>query len=238
MPKTSSPERSALLANLQILPAGNISTLQETALAQLVLIRTMERDAALRAILVGFALHRIKAALKHGEFLPWIKKHVAQSHKQCSFYMRLAVVFAEDARLTQPELLAVPADRTELALDTTDKVARRFLGKAMKFVGEKSLNELLNEHGIRDAGALGGARDKNARGAKSDAPDAEQLYLFARDEIGGVIQRAEEVFLKENKLQHLLQHPEEVRGVVASLRSLADKVEEAAKPLLGKSSKP
>jgi len=65
-------------------------------------------------------------------------------------------------------------------------------------------------------------------------PDEEQLYLVARDEIGGFLTQGETLLLKENRLQFLASHPEEVRGVVTSLRALADKVEAAAKPLLEK----
>jgi len=49
-----------------------------------------------------------------------------------------------------------------------------------------------------------------------------------------VILQAESLLLKENRLQHLSGHPEEIAGVVISLRELADKVEAAAKPFLKK----
>lgn len=230
--KKESPSATALiLTERQNLPAGKISQLQATALEQMALVRTMERDAALRAILVGLLLHRIKADLAYGEFGPWIKAHAPVGHKQCTFYMRLALVFAEESRLSKPELLALPVDSTELALDSADAVARKLMDKALKFVGEKSLNELLGEHGIRDQGKLGGARAKAAAAAPTP-PDEEQLYLFARDEIGGVLQRAEELLVTENQLQYLARQPAEVRGVVESLRALADKVEAAARPIL------
>ena len=77
-----------------------------------------------------------------------------------------------------------------------------------------------------------GARDAAALKPASQNP--EQLYLLARDEIGSVLDRAEALFIKENRLQHMAGHPEEIRGVVDGLRALADKVDAAAKPLLRK----
>jgi hypothetical protein len=113
---------------------------------------------------------------------------------------------------------------------------RKIAQAAEKFVGDLSWIELLEQHGIREKGKLGGARTAPAASAKGEAPDPEQLYLFARDEIGRVIQGAEQVLVSENPLQHLVGHPEELRGTVESLRTLADKVEAAAKPLLKKES--
>lgn len=55
---------------------------------------------------------------------------------------------------------------------------------------------------------------------------------FARDQIGGAIETVERVTVKENLLQHLTEHPEELAGVVESLRRVADQVEKAAKPLM------
>jgi len=113
----------------------------------------------MRAILLGLTLHKVKASLVHGKFTKWIKSKVtlegnlwtpATTKKNASFFMRLASVAAEKARLTKPELLALPGDQTELTLDTAEGDARRFVSKITKFIGEKSLNELLRLHGIKD----------------------------------------------------------------------------------------
>lgn len=232
-PTSQKADALVVLNDPQILPTGlHLADLQQCALRQMELISSLERDAALRAILVGLALHRIKAGLQHGEFLPWINANIGKSRKQCSFYMRLALVFVNSARVSATELLELPADNTDIALTASEGVARRFMEKAVKFVGDKSLNEILREHGIKDSGKLGGARTADEARDADAASDAEQLYLFARDEIGGVITAAESLLLKENRLQHLVGHPDEIRGVVESLRSLADKVEAAAKPFL------
>ena len=195
------------------------------------MIKRLEGEAAVRAIVGGLGLHAVKAQIGHGKFLPWlIKQSQAVGNRQCRYYMRLALAFVEHSQVPQPEMLAVSESGFQLTV--RDGLAGKFADRIDAFVGGKSLNELLDEYGIKDVKQLGGARTPAGKGGKGAALDAEQLYLFARDEIGGVIQRAEELFIKQNQLQHLVDHPEEVRGVVASLRTLADKVESAAKPLL------
>ena len=233
MSKTKNSSALVVLSDPQICTSGaNLEKLQHAAISQLTQIRQLESESALRALVVGFAFHRIKASVKHGEFMPWIKANVdSAGHRQANYYMRLAVAFTEVARVSKVEILAAPEDGS--ALTTADDVAKRFMAKAAKFVGAKSLNELLREHGIKDAAQLGGAREQTP--AEIDAPaDAEQLYLFARDEIGSAITRCEQLFLTENRLQHLAGHPEEIRGAVEGLRQLADKVEKAASHFLTK----
>lgn len=223
------------LVNSQAIRANKteLARLQSGISDQFRLMRRLREEEALRGLLVGMALHRIKASLPYGEFGKWIKANVFEfGGRYVNYMMRLALVFAEKSKVSAPELLALPGAQTDLALDNMEGVQRRFVAKAVKFVGDKSLFELFEEHGVKDTAKLGGARAKAMK--KGKAPDAEALYLFARDEIGGIIQRAEELFLKENRLQHLVGHPEELRGAVESLRALADKVEAAAKPLLKK----
>lgn len=198
---------------------------------QIDLIFTTERENVMRRIFVGLALWRIKASLKHGEFGPWLKKHVAAGHSHINHMMRAAQSFVETARLGKLEVLALSSGE---ALATKDAASKRVMAAAEKFVGDLSWCELLDKHGIKDAAKTGGAR--TAQKSDSATPNEEQLYLFARDEIGGVITQAETLLVKENRLQYLAGHPEEVRGVVESLRKLADQVEAAAKPILEKTS--
>jgi hypothetical protein len=109
------------------------------------------------------------------------------------------------------------------------------MAKLAKFVGEKSLNELLRDYGIKGAPQIGGKRDAGASSEDDSPPaalDPEELYQQARDEIGGLIERGELLLLTENRLQYLAGHPDEIKGVVSGLRTLADKVEAAARPFL------
>jgi hypothetical protein len=188
-------------------------------------VKTLERDAALRAIFVGIYLHRIKAGTKHGEFMPWVKKNVkGTGYSQCNFYMKLAAVFVEETNLTKPELLALPGDKANLALTPSDAQAKKFMAKAQKFVGDLSLNELLDQHGIKDKKKLGGAHGGSTDDTKID-PD--RLAEMKRDEASECLSRAEQLFVDENILQHL--KPEERAVAVEKLEAIVSKARASLK---------
>jgi hypothetical protein len=116
-------------------------------------MRRLRGEEALRGLLVGMALVRIKHSMPHGTFGPWVQENItAFGDRWASYLMRLGLAFAEKAKVTKPELLAIPGDQTELALDTMEGAQRRFVEKAVKFVGELSLNELLIKYGIKAVG--------------------------------------------------------------------------------------
>jgi len=210
----SESERAALavLKEDQITTAVVISKLQAVAIEQLAAIPRIEREAALRAILAGVTLHRVKSGLVHGEFRRWLSQmstsggHLpAVSKTQVNYYMRLATVALAKTSATKPELLAVLGDQTELSLEPADANARRFMDKLVKFVGTKSLNELLRDHGIKDGKKLGGARDK----ADAEAPiDPEQLAEQAREELSAWHETGRQLLLTDNLCSRLA--PDEI----------------------------
>jgi hypothetical protein len=209
-----------------------LTRLQRAVVQQHELILHETSTTALRALFIGVALHRIKESLPYGAFGPWVQETFkGTSRRTISYYMSAAIVFIGELKVTQKELAIAPSEKFELSLDSRDREVKRFVTKARKFIGDLSFSELLAKYGIKEKAALGGARTKSGA-TKHTALDAEQLYLFARDEIGGVIQRAEELLLKENQLQYLASHPEEIRGVIYALNTLAEKVESAAKDFL------
>jgi len=199
-------------------------------------IARTDRDNTDRRVLVGAALILAKELLPHGEFMKWLKAHVTGAgYTQCTYFMRAAAEFMKSAqgKLTSADLVPLAGNAGMLTLAKKAQ-GTKLAGAVRGFVGEMTWTELLETYGIRDAKKVGGPRGTGDDG-EPEAPDPEQLYLFSRDEIGGAITAAESLLLKENRLQHLAGHPEEIRGVVASLRALADKVEAAAQPLLKKS---
>lgn len=208
--------------------------LQQSAIAQFARMSAIRKEETVRGLLLGMTLHRLKASLPYGEFGAWMKSQVkGYSERWSRYLMRLAMVFAVKGRLTKPMMLALPGEQTELALDTMEGAQRAFMEKALRFCGDYSLSELLDKHGIKETGKLGGAREALPRG-ETTPPTPEQLYLLARDEIGAVLNEAERLLVAENRLQHLAGHPEEIRGVVASLQKLTSTLERAARPLLSK----
>ena len=230
---SSNSHTIALLADKQVIVHSvALADLQKATLAQLKLLRSLRREEALRSLLVGAALLRIKASLDRGAWMPWVQANITDfGQRHVNYLMRLAMAFFDKSRIDKSELLALPGEQLDLAVEGKEGAQRRFMEKALKFVGELSLAELLDKHGIKEIKKLGGAREAGDR-APAAALTAEEWYLKSRDEIGGAIERAESLLVKENSLQHLAGHPEEIRGVVESLRALANKVEAAAKPLL------
>jgi len=213
---------------------GHLDDVTEQCIHELKMISSMEGAAALRALRFGLVMHQAKALVPHGGFITWQKTTFeGKSRAQCNYYMQLALVFIASMRLNAVEVLKLPNAQLDLALADQEDTTRRVLEKAAKFIGETSLNELLIKHGIKGVGlkkALEAAKAKEE--GEPAAPDAEQLYLQYRDEAGGVIQRAESLFLQEGCLAHLIGHPEELQGIANGLRSLADKVETQVKDLL------
>ena len=236
MPKTS--HALTLVADPKFAVAEDgLSKLKEAAIAQVSAISHLESKAALGALIAGLTLHRVKASLPHGQFVKWlesVQKCTSGAHfkrRQAAYYMALALVFLEKAKVQKPDLLALPGD--QLSLEVGDgHAAQQFFAKAQKFVGDLSLNELLIKHGIKGVGLQKELAKAAAAEEPTPPPTAEQLYQQSRDEIGHILTRAEDLFIKENRLQYLAGNREEIAGVVASLRRLADKVEAAAKPLL------
>ena len=234
MPKPDTTFALATVTSAELkADSSDLARLQASVVQQFKVIGRMRHEEALRSLFAGIALHRIKASLPYGEFGRWTKKNLPQfSDRWVNYLMRLALVFVETSRATKPMLLALPSEKTQLSPVKLEGAQRAFVEKAIKFIGQLNVSELLDKHGIKEAKKLGGARTSSA--APAAALDAEQLYLQARDEIGSVITRAETLFLTENRLQFLASHPEEVRGAVTALRDLADKVEAAAQPILKK----
>jgi hypothetical protein len=190
-----------------------------------------ERNNTLRRVAVGIALRIIKRSLPHGQFQSWLKTNVKDAgYRQCAYMMNVADVFVERAALGGSELVAIANGKTQLA-PKGKKAPGKLQAFAAEFVGEHTWGELLADLGIK-----GGEEPAGGGGGKpkkpSPAPSAEELYQQSRDELGGLLTQAENLFITENRLQHLAGHPEEVAGVVQSLRDLAAKVEEAAAPLL------
>lgn len=235
MPSSSSSQTLALVGSDALRAHdAELTRLQRAVVQQHELILHETTTTAMRALFIGVALHRIKGSMPYGAFGPWIATNFrGTSRRTVSYYMSAALVFIGELKLSQRELLISPDDTAELSLESSDAAIKAFVAKAKKFIGDMSFSELLAKYGIKERTQLGGAR--TAAKAPPAAPDAEQLYLFARDEIGSALQRAEDLLIKENRLQHLAGHPDEVRGVVEGLRELADRVEKAAKPLLKKS---
>jgi hypothetical protein len=89
------------------------------------------------------------------------------------FLMKLALVFVDKCKVKKPEILALPGDQAELALDTLDGAARRMMVKAEKFTGELSLNELFIKHDIKAVGLKKSLDAQRKKEAEEDGGEEE-----------------------------------------------------------------
>lgn len=232
MPNPNTSTAIALIKDPELrVRDAHLAELQAATLAQFQHIKRIRGEETIRGLLAGMMLLRIKESMPGG-FVRWVEKDLHQfGRRWVNYLMRLAIVFTAKSRVTKPMMLQLPGDQTELQIESLQGTQRAFMEKALKFCGELSLTELLEKYGIKESKALGGKRERSTEEPAVEL-SGEDLYLIARDEIGAALERAEMLFVTENRLQHLAGHPEEIRGVVKSLRDLADKVEAAAKPIL------
>lgn len=169
---------------------SQLGSLQKRAIAQLAAINQGHIQLAGYAVFAGITLCRLKKSMPHGEFRRWLAQmsasggHLAAPKKtQANYYMQLAEKFHAKHKVQLPALLALPGDQTALDLGDSHP-SRDLVVKVTKFVGDCSLNELLDRHGIRAKKALGGARKAGASD-KAAVLDPDDLEQQAAEEIGG-----------------------------------------------------
>lgn len=222
--------RSALvvLADTKLTAQGEqLAQLQKSAVDALQAVPQMERQAAAHAILAGMTLHRVKASLPHGQFMPWVDqirttganlKGVDQ--RQVNYYMKLATVFIGKAKVTAPDVLALPGDQTQLLLEGGEGEARAFFGKLSKFVGTKSLNELLSEHEIKGSKKLGGKRESEESEEPDTAPvpTPEELAAQAKTELADWMEQGRQLLITDNVCSRL--SGADVRAFASALNSM------------------
>lgn len=166
----------ALIQDKDVGAAIPLTKLQLVVVQQFQRIARDTKEAPLRAILLGLTLHRVKASMPHGTFEAWKKANITAGNiwtertalKNCSFYMRLALAAVEATDATKPQLLALPGDQTELALCEDDNV-RAFMASLEDYVGERTIEEILRDEGIKDGAAK---KRKALKSGKGDASPA------------------------------------------------------------------
>lgn len=176
-------------AALAVTKAGEIKRLQQSAVAQLAAVCELEGKVAGYAIMAGITLLRVKASLDHGEWMPW-QRAVREipttgrnlpSLAMCQFYMRLAEVFLAKTKAPLPPLLAMAGDTLSLELPGGGDTAA-FVEKLTAFVGDQSLNDLLDRYKIKERqvpqGAAGTGGNLGGSSAPAPAPSpVEQLEI-------------------------------------------------------------
>lgn len=128
-----------------------LDTLIDKAIQQHLLIKQGERDGALRAIFLGLLFWQIKNECPHGKFMKLASDRMPEIPTRTrSDYMSLARVFVEKSRVALPERFDIPD--AQLALGGLDEAKAEIVEKAMGFIGELSIHELMIKHDIRAVG--------------------------------------------------------------------------------------
>jgi hypothetical protein len=231
---TGSTNVAVVFNDSKLTAAALLTKFQAATIDAIEQIARFEKLNIERRLGVGIALRIVKASLPHGQFTTWLKANVKEAgYTQCTYMMRLAETFVEEVGLGRATVKAIGEGK--VSLKVKEKGRPTAVQKAAtEFIGGLTWGELLMKHDIK-ADPKKKAKDEPA-GDDEPAPaktlSPEEQYEQSRDELGSLIDRAETLLLKENRLQHLAGHPEEIAGVVAGLRDLATKVEAAAGPLI------
>lgn len=174
-------KQSAALTVLTANPiiASQRSAMIENAKAQFDTLVNHRRQAPYRAIALGLTLHQLKAGCKHGEWMP-LYGQILKSLKfvtegtakvYASQYMRLALTFLTEADAARAEFISLTGNKAELSLHASNATERELAGKMAKFIGERSLDELLTDYDLRNAAET---KRRKLAASEGDANPAEQ----------------------------------------------------------------
>ncbi|MBP8257096.1 MAG: hypothetical protein KAX37_07195 [Opitutaceae bacterium] len=172
-----------VFSNSKVVDASDEKILERAAISQMEMIPQLESEAAIRAIFAGLALQKLRRKAAHGTWEKKLKQMLTSvniwtpktAKTNASYYMRLASHFVEKTRVSVPEMLALPGDQTELALDGDSTAqARRMVEKLKKYVGDFSLNELLVRANIK--GVERDVEEDNLPPEKQEQAARERLF--------------------------------------------------------------
>lgn len=165
---------------------GDVENWQKLVAQQFDEIARAERLTPRRAVALGLMLHLVKASLAQGQFEAWKKQMLTKltfasegtARVYASYYMRLAIVFAEESKLGKPELAALPAGGLALNLESAQGAAAKLVKKIDGFCGEDSITELLVKHDIKKVGAGGGSAVAPVTVGNDQAADDAMQWLL------------------------------------------------------------
>jgi hypothetical protein len=128
--------------------AISLERLEESILRDIVLSGKIDKAGAMVGVKIGLALQAAKSLLRHGQYEPWVAAKFGESfgQRKAQYFSRLALVFLRTERSEALQL--PPPEETGKWLAIADDVHP--LTRAVEeFVGDKTIAELLDEHGVR-----------------------------------------------------------------------------------------
>jgi len=168
----------------------------------------LDKAGAMVGIKIGLALQSAKSLLRHGEYEGWVASRFGDvfSERRAQYYAKLAASFL---RSSDGSTLALPAPRDAGNwLVVADEGSQ--LQKAVEsFVGDMTIGELLDKHGVRPAKAKGGWRP------------AEWLVKQYQDENPHLANKVFDVWPKEDQEKFREWQAKQVDGDDAAARRMA-----------------
>jgi hypothetical protein len=166
-------------------------------------LNVLSDRATFLGLRVGLNLLRAKAALPHGEFLPWQSSELPiYSRQHLNRFQRLAEDFVA--------LHGLATEKVELLIEADAKKpgkAKELVQMAFDFLGSKSLNEIFAERGIKKpVENRGGARAGAGRPSLTPADRAALAQGNWQDIYAKVIQEMKTrsfVYLERAELENL-----------------------------------
>lgn len=216
--------------NTQIGKLANLDALFQRAAEQHALIKRDDRATTLRALFLGLLLYQIKNECEHGQFMKMATERLSDLPQRTrQDYMKLAYVYVEKTKLALPERLTIPDAQMALQMDGAAGTEREMIDKAMSFIGELSLHELMIKYDIRAVGLKGKLSDE--ADAESDAPlppdeelrrRREQLFGECAEHVMSLhktLTTAEELMLLDpTQLDSIDSQLIEMRAAIAAVR--------------------
>jgi hypothetical protein len=185
------------------------------ALKHISAIALHEGSAARHALSLGALLWQVKSAKPACGFQEWIEKNVpTHGYRACAYHMKLSMVLAEKAKLTQDEWNALPTLGSKAPKGGHAKAAFQKIGT---FVGELSLTELLIKHGVKTVGLKSElmAGDDGSAAPNTDS-DGQMFFAEIAEQLDGyrsvVLDRARLVKLDGKQLDALKREIDQTRS--------------------------
>jgi hypothetical protein len=202
---TLRPESEAQGSNLHV--RVNLDLLIDRANQQYAEIKRGDQSNSLRGIFLGLLFWQIKNEAGHGKFMAVATERMPDIGQTTrSHYMKLAAVFVEKSRLALPERMNIPDAQLALHLGDASGIEQEMVRKAIDFVGQLSLHELMIKYEIRAVGLAGKLRDE--ADAENDVPlPPDEELRRRREQIFGEtaehVMRLHKTLTTADELQYL-----------------------------------
>jgi hypothetical protein len=185
-----------------------LERIEASVLRDIQLSGKLDKAGAMVGIKIGLALQSAKSLLKHGEYEGWVASRFGEvfSQRRAQYYAKLAASFMRSA---EGGTLALPAPRDAGNWLVVADEGSPLQTAVSTFVGDMTIGELLDKHGVRPTKSKGGWRP------------AEWLVKQYQDENPHLANKVFDVWPKEDQEKFRLWQDKQVDGDDAAARRMA-----------------